>query len=876
MIKKISKILFTLILVIVVAAIMIPFAFKNKIEVKIKEEINKNINAKVDWKDYGLGLFKNFPNFSLSLDELNVVGVDSFANDTLANIKSVNIAIDLISVIKGSNYKIKKINLNEPNILLKVLKSGKANWDISKPSETSTTEEEASDFKLALQLVNIQKGNIIYEDQSLDMRIDAVNLNGSLKGDMTIDVTTLNTKSTIEFLTFAYGGINYLSKINSEVTATIEADLKNSKYTFKENEFRLNNLFLGLDGYILMPEEDIEMDLKLNAPKNEFKNFLSLLPAIYAKDFDKIETKGKLALDGYVKGIYNDTQMPGFSFNIQVDDAMFKYPDLPKAVTNISLKTKITNPSSDLNNTVVDISEFHFEVGSNPVDIKMNIKTPISDPQIMGSIKGKMNLAEVKDFYPLEKDQTLNGVVNADISLNGKLSAIEKKKYEDFKANGSISINGMSYKSDDFAQGVTINDLKLLFSPRFVELASCDVKLGKSDIKATGRVDNLLSYVFKNDLLKGTFTSSSKLMDLNEWMQSESTTTNTKEADTSSSLSVIEIPANIDFVVNAVFGKILYDKMEISDAKGLIKIKDQQLTLDNLKMNMLDGQLSMSGYYNTKNPKNPEINFNLDISEFDIAKTSKTFLVVKKLAPISEACFGKFSTKVKLVSLLDSKMNPIIKTMTGEGALNTTKITVQGFTPLNKLGDALKMDKFKKLILDKINLSFHFTDGKVFVKPFDFVFEKIKGKISGSNSFDQSIDYVLNMQIPKTEFGGAANSVLSDLTTKANSKELNATVGDVVNVDALIGGTITNPTVKLGLKGSMDEAIDNLKEKAKDEINAKKAEAEEKVKAEADKLKQNAEAKLKAEQDSIKKKAEEKINSEKENLKDKLKKKIKL
>ena len=132
------------------------------------------------------------------------------------------------------------------------------------------------------------------------------------------------------------------------------------------------------------------------------------------------------------------------------------------------------------------------------------------------------------------------------------------------------------------------------------------------------------------------------------------------------------------------------------------------------------------------------------------------------------------------------------------------------------------------------------------------------------------------MQIPKTEFGGAANSVLSDLTTKASSKGLNATVGDVVNVDALIGGTITNPAVKLGLKGSMDEAIDNLKEKAKDEINAKKAEAEEKVKAEADKLKQNAEAKLKAEQDSIKKKAEEKLNSEKENLKDKLKKKIKL
>ncbi|HNW98025.1 MAG TPA: AsmA-like C-terminal region-containing protein [Bacteroidales bacterium] len=877
MIKKILKITSIVIAVIIIAAIVLPFAFKSKIEAKLKDEINKSVNAKVDWKDYSLGLFRNFPNFNLSLDELTVIGVDSFATDTLANIKSLNITVDLMSVINGSTYKIKKINLDEPNLLLKILKSGKANWDIAKPSETTdtTATEQPSDFKLALQKLSITKGNIIYDDQSTDMRIEAKNVNSSIKGDMTADVTSLSTKSTIEFLTFAYGGMNYLNKVNTEATADIEADLKNSKYTFKENEFRLNQLFLGLDGFISMPSDDIDMDLKLNAKKTEFKNFLSLLPALYAKDFDNIDTKGKLALDGYVKGTYNDKKMPSFAVNIQVDDGMYKYPDLPKAVTNINIKTSITNTTSDIDNTVIDISKFHFEMGSNPVDIKMNIKTPVSDPQINGTIKGKINLAEVKDFYPLEKDQQMNGTINTDVTLNGKLSSIENKKYEDFKATGQVSINGLTYKSNDFAQGITINDMKLLFSPQYVELASCSMIIGKSDLKATGRIDNLLSYFLKNDILKGTFTSSSKLMDLNEFMQPSQTATTAQKTDTASTMSVIEIPANIDFVANATFGKVLYDNMEMTNVVGVLKIKDQQVNLENLKMNMLDGQLTMSGYYSTKNPKQPEINFNLDINQFDIAKTSKTFLVVQKLAPVANACSGKFSTKMNMTTSLDGKMTPVIKTMSGKGLLNTSSITVQGFGPLTKLGEALKIEKFKKLILDKVNLSFSFADGKIFVEPFDFTYGQSKGKISGSNSFDQTIDYVMNLEIPKSEFGGAANGVLNNLTSKANSKGANVTVGDVVKVDAIIGGTITKPTISLGLKGTMNEAIDDLKDKAKTEIDNKKKEAEDKVKAEADKQKQAAEDKAKAVQDSLKKAAEEKAKKEKEDLKNKLKNKIK-
>ncbi|MDD5571379.1 MAG: AsmA-like C-terminal region-containing protein [Bacteroidales bacterium] len=869
MIKKIFKILTIVVAFLVAVAIILPFAFKGKIESKVKEEINNSVNAKVNWKDYGFGIFRSFPNFTLSLEGLTVVGVNEFASDTLANIKSLNVTIDLLSVIKGSSYKIKKITLDEPNLLLIVLKNGKANWDISKPSAAPSAvqqPEQPSTFKLSLQKVIINKGNLVYDAQDLGMKIIVKNLNHVLKGDMTADLTSLDNKGTIEFLTLIYGGIKYLNSVDADITAKLDADLKNFKFTFKENEFRINQLFLGMDGFISMPKDDIDMDLKFNAKKTDFKNFLSLVPGIYAKDFEKVQTKGKLALDGYVKGTYNDKKIPGYSLNIQIDDAMFKYPDLPKSVTNIALKTNITNTGDNADNTVINISKFHFQMGNNPVDIRMDIKTPVSDPQINGVIKGKINLAEVKDFYPLEKDQELNGVVTADITLNGRLSSIEKKKYEDFKALGKINISKLKYKSKDFEQGTIINVLDLSFSPQFVELSSCDMKIGKSDIKAKGRIDNLLSYFFGKDVLKGTFQCSSNLMDLNEFMQppKEEASAEKPKSDTASSLSIIEVPENIDFVANATFGKILYDNMEMTNVVGVLKIKDKQVTLENLKMNMLDGQIAVNGFYNTKEKNKPFVDFNLDIKEFDIQKSVKTFVTMQKIIPIAKACNGKFSTKMKLNTALDSKMMPLVSTINGEGLMNSTKISIQDFAPLTKIGDALKMEKLKKLFLDKINFSFNFTNGKFIVKPFDFNFEKIKGKIGGSNSLDQTIDYVLNLEIPKSEFGGVANGVLNNLTSKAGG---NIKVGDIVKVDALIGGTVTKPTIKLGMKGTMDNAIEDAKNKAKDELDKKKKEAEDKLKSEADKTKKELEDKAKAEQERLKKEADEKIKAEQERLK---------
>lgn len=849
-IKKIAKWLGIFILFLILMAIILPVVFKKQIVEAVKTEINKSLNAKVDFKDYHLSMFRNFPNFTLGLDELTVVGVKEFEKDTLANVKSLKVTIGLFSVIKGDQYKVNKISITDSKILLKVLKGGKANWDIAKASTDTVKKKEPakpSSFKLTLNKLEIKNARIVYDDFDAGMHASIKKLDHELSGDLSADRATLSTKTTIDTVSFSYGGIAYLKKANISLKADIDADIKNSKYTFKENELVLNDLFLSLDGWIAMPKNDIDMDLKFKTNKTEFKSILSLIPAVYSTSFDKVDAKGKLALDGFAKGTYNDKSIPAFAINLLVENAMFKYPDLPKAVTNINLNVKVSNNNGKPDNTVIDIKKLHLEMASNPADIKMLITTPISDPNINGTVKIKLNLAEVKQFYPMEATDQLNGTVKADISLKGKLSSIEKKKYEEFEAKGELGIAGMTYKSKDYPMGIIINEIKMLFSPQFVDMPVCNLKIGKSDIQAKGRLDNLLFYIFKNDLLKGSFESKSTYLDLNEFMSDSDNkpAEPAKGAEPKSSITAIEVPANLDITMKSSFGRILYDNLDMSNVLGIIKLNNRKLLLETFKLNMLGGGLTVNGYYSTQKAE-PQIDFNLDISNFDIPQTWKTFNTVQKLAPVAEKCSGKFSAKMKLNSLFDGKMNPQYNSMNGSGALSATSLKIKGFEPLNKIADALKIDKFRNLGIDKVAMDFSFANGKVEVKPYTFSFEKIKTTISGWNSLDQSISYDVVMEIPRELFGGAANGVLNDMVSKANTNGLNITPGNVIIVAAKIGGTITKPTISTNIKKSVNDAVNDLKnqviEQVKDKVNQEVTKVKADVEAKIQKLLADAQA----------------------------------
>jgi len=866
--KKILKIVGIVFVFLIALIIALPIIFKGKIVEIVKEEVNNNLNAKVNFGEFDLGLISTFPNFEFSINDITVDGVNQFEGTQLANIKNLTLKVDLMSVISGDEINIKTILIDHPTINAVVLADTTANWDIAKASddvdeviEEETTE--ASSFKLGLKNFQIINANISYQDATMDLITSIKNLNFTLSGDMTEDVTDLVTKTTIEALNLEMEKIGYFKNTVFDIDATVKADLANSKYTFTENEFKINELTLGLDGWVQLFEDkdDMDMDIKFLAKQTAFKNILSLVPVVYMTDFASVKTAGKLALDGYAKGTFTETSLPAFGLNLKVDDAMFKYPDLPKAVNNIAVDLHVENPGGSEDNTLVNLKKFHLEIGGNPIDMHMKVSTPVSDPNIDGGIKMALNLASIKDVMPLDAGDEMNGNIKADIQLKGKVSALEQERYEDFDAKGQFTITDMLYKSDSLPYDVLMKKMELNFSPQFVELAQLDALIGKSDMNANGKIENFIAYAFADDeALRGKFNFNSKLMDLNEFMEEEvETTASTTEGVEEEALSIIEVPKNIDFTLNSNLEKVIYDNMEINNLKGELLVKDQKVSMNNVNMQLLGGSMKMNGYYETTNPTKPGFSYDMVINDFDIATVTSTFNTIEEMAPYAKSMKGRFNTSIVVNGTLDHEMMPDLNTLTGKGDMLTKNIKMEDYKALNQLADILDNDKFRSLSINDTKLKYHFKDGRVHTEPFDIKMGNVTGTMSGSNGFDQTMDNKMALKIPSKDLG--ATDAVNKLNKQAAGLGLSLKSTEFVNVDVLLKGTVDDPKVSVSLKDAVGSIVDDVKEQIKEQVEEKieevKDDAKEKAQEQADKL--IAEAKKQAD----KLRAEAKKNADK-------------
>lgn len=852
--KKILKFLLFFILFLIIVLIAAPVLFKGKIISVANEQINKNINATASFSDIKLSLFKQFPNLNIGIKDLTIVGVENFEGDTLVSFESFEVAANLISAIKMENVVIKRIILNKPLLNGIILEDGTANWDIA--IDTATIEEEqpedtaATEFNTSITLkeFSINNARIYYTDYESNMSASLENLNFSLNGDMSKDFTALLLETSIEKINFIMGGIRYMKDASFKAHIDIDANIKDQIYKLTENSVSLNELTLNLDGSVEIPKtEEILVDMLYSTSKTSFKSLLSFVPAIYMKDFNELKTDGKLALSGTIKGMVKDEIIPDVNGTLLVENAMFSYPDLPKSAEKINISVSYHVDGKQMDNTTVDVDKFHVELGNNPVDAILNLKTPISDPYINGHLYADLDLETLADVVPLE-ETTIKGKITSNLDWMGNMSAITEERYTDFKASGQIKISEFLYASPDLPESFWISSTDLNFSPKYIDLAGFNASIGSSDIYLKGKLTNYIPFILKDEKVSGILTFHSKNLNLNELMTSDTSEVEETADEDTSALEVIKVPENIDFRLNSKIDNLVYDDMVITNVFGIIKIVDSRVLLDRLQMNALDGTLKVSGEYNTQDIKSPLVDFELDASNISIPKTFAAFDIIETIAPVASKATGKVSVNTQISSFLQHDMKPVLNTVVGRGNLKSKQIGIEGSSAFTAISDKLNTDAFKNLTLSDIDLDFEIKGSQVFVSPFEAKFGKTSLEIGGNQGFDKQMDYTVNMAIP-TSLLGDANKAVDNLYASAASKGINVPKKEQINVNARITGDFTDPKVSMDLKDaakkSTKEITEEIKEevekKAEEVIETKKEDAKAEARKEADKIMRDAE-----------------------------------
>lgn len=809
--KKALKIIGITLLIIVLLLIAIPFAFQGQIKDIVKRFINENVNAKVEFSDVSLSFLSSFPQAHVSVNDLLITNFEPFKDETLATAKSIAFTMPIKELFKTASddpITVNSIAVDEVLLTLKTNKFGDVNYDIAKANETSSTETPSSSFSFNLEDYSINNSALTYLDEASNMVIHISELNHTGNGIFSAEASELNTKSEAN-INFTMDSTNYLSNNPIKLDALIGLDLNNSIYTFKENKGFINDLPLEFQGSVKQLENGQDIDITFKNPESDFKNFLAVIPKAYSKNIDDVETTGDFKINGVIKGLNSDKTIPNLDIKITSNNASFKYPDLPKRVSNISINTSIKNTTGNVDDTFVDIEKLNFKIDDDVFKSSATLKNITENMLVNANIDGVLNLANITKVYPIELENALSGILKGKINTSFDMKAIKTNAYQRIKNSGSASITDFVFSSEDIVNPIHISQADMTFNPGTVSLNSFKAKTGDSDLNATGTIKNLLGFLLSDNTLQGNFNVNSNVFKVSDFMSEDDDTANNKTTTDAESL---KIPAFLECTITADAKTVVYDNLNLKNVTGTLLIKDQQATLKNMSSSIFDGALTIAGDVSTKGDT-PSFNLNLNANGFDIAQSFNNLELLQNLAPIAKLLAGKLNTNITLSGKLDEEFAPDLSSVSGNAfaELLATRIGDNQSELMTKLDNALNFIDFKKLDLKDLKTKLEFANGQVSVKPFQIKYDDIVIDVSGSHGFDKTLNYSAIFNVPAKYLGSEINQLIGKINTE-EAKNIS------IPVTANIGGSYTNPTVKTDLTSGISNLTKQLIEIEKQKL----------------------------------------------------------
>lgn len=809
--RKFLKITGIVLGVVLLLLFLAPFLFEDQLKDLVQKTINKNLDAEVTFVDMDVSLFRNFPDATVAIEDLLVINHAPFKGDTLAFSEEVVLEMSVMELFNsaGEPMKVDALAINNTFLNLKIDSLGNANYDIAVPDNAPLADSTAgTGFQFDVEHYEINNSEVVYFDEGSDIGLIINELNHEGTGDFSAETSTLSTHSTA-LVSLVVDSTYYLDRNKVALEADFMMDLENMKFTFLENEAMINQLPLTFEGYVIVNEDNNEVNLTFETPSSSFKNFLAVIPEEYSKSLETVRTTGDFVVQGKIEGIVDETFIPKFNIQINSENASFKYPELPKGVEDITIDAQVVNTTGIAEDTYVQLDQLNFRIDQDVFRAEGSVMDLMGNPKVEMAINGVLNLASIEKAYPIELEQDLNGIVNANLRTSFDMNSIENEQYQNVNSSGTATIRDFSYSSPEIPNEVKIATAKLNFEPGTIRLEEMVATTGKTDMRVSGKIQNLMGFLFTDQNLKGNFDVNSDTFAVGDFMIVEPEATPEAKTEDPSTVApvagkeAIKIPSFLNAQLNFAANTVLYDNLALENVKGNLIIVDETAQLNNVSAEIFGGNFALSGNVSTREEV-PTFDMNLILNSINIADSFNNLELFQNLAPIAKALEGELTTNIELHGNLNDDFTPRLNTIAGEALAEILRAEIDPrLTPLlNNLDARLDFIDLDDLFLDDLRTTLSFNNGRVEVHPFDFTVQGIDVTAAGSHGFDMSMDYKVTLELPAELLGSTIGGTLSQISDQDLQKM-------TVPLPIQIAGNFQDPVIDL----NMEMAVSNLTQK---------------------------------------------------------------
>ena len=369
----------------------------------------------------------------------------------------------------------------------------------------------------------------------------------------------------------------------------------------------------------------------------------------------------------------------------------------------------------------------------------------------------------------------------------------EKVRDSLWTPKGIIGFHRMAFRTPECALPIQVQKTSVTINDRVITLRNATMRIGKSDITATGSIHDLYGAMRHHKLLRAKLDVSSEQLDCNQLIRSISLPSDTlaAESDTvSTEVKLFVLPKNLDFELQTDFRKIFYEKVTFNDVRGAVDIRNQSVYLKQLSMKGMGSDMNTTLVYQAKSPEEGFAGFDFRLHNINIGKLVDFAPSLDTIVPMLRSFEGTVDFNVAAAASLDSALNIKIPTMRSAIHVKGDSLVLMDGETFAEISKKFFFKNKKRNMIDSISVNIGIKDGNVTVYPFEISMDRYRAAVGGTQGLDMKFDYhisILKSPIP-FKLGLNISGTLDDMKFKLGKARYKdaVTPAEVHKVDSAI------------------------------------------------------------------------------------------
>ena len=642
--------------------------------------------------------------------------------------------------------------------------------------------------KMPLATLDIRIKDAFARYAGLPYGIDKVNADFSARIDL-----MRNTPSCLNLKIFQFKGAD------TDILADMKVDnlLTDPDITFHtRSTVDLNTL-----AQIFPLQEGIGMDGKMNADLK----LRCRLSTLKKQDWGRVKMQGKIRTD---KLVLRHTQKNfEFTSNATLDFAGNEWLGGRVEIKDMTLRSPALNSATESFTAAISTypSQDTLRPAKTECKIEMNkLRVSLADSLDLFCGKssarlklqpGEHNPANPQIGLTLEVDTLFCRMGDTRLGMDKAGIGITAEKVRDslWTPKGIIGFHRMAFRTPECALPIQVQKTSVTVNDRVITLRNATMRIGKSDITATGSIHDLYGAMRHHKLLRAKLDVSSEQLDCNQLIRSISLPSDTlaAESDTvSTEVKLFVIPKNLDFELQTDFRKVFYEKVTFNDVRGAVDIRNQSVYLKQLSMKGMGSDMNTTLVYQAKSPEEGFAGFDFRLHNINIGKLVDFAPSLDTIVPTLRSFEGTVDFNVAAAASLDSALNIKIPTMRSAIHVKGDSLVLMDGETFAEISKKFFFKNKKRNMIDSISVNIGIKDGNVTVYPFEISMDRYRAAVGGTQGLDMKFDYhisILKSPIP-FKLGLNISGTLDDMKFKLGKARYKdaVTPAEVHKVDSAI------------------------------------------------------------------------------------------